>query len=142
MVHMRRTILALLLVAASSCGTIVGQIPVSTPGSTSAIVSLDAAQDVLFWSDFAAHYDNYDDVDYAAYQIELVQDGAVVASLRCRPRDYLYCIHKYHGFHWYDVNCRMACTATVPKSGPTEVRATLSAPPSMQIERANLVVRQ
>ncbi|HVU49141.1 MAG TPA: hypothetical protein VHL80_00550 [Polyangia bacterium] len=138
---------ALVLLGLSSCGTIVGAVPFVGPGQERTVVSLEAGRDVRFWSDFSATYERWGEIDEddVAYEVELFQDGAIVANLRCAPRDYglvRLCHERFHGIHSYAGNCRMACVARVPKSGPTEVRVTFSAPPSMHIERAHLIVRQ
>lgn len=137
--------LALVLLGASSCGTIVGRIPFQAPGEGRTVVTLDAGRDVRFWSD----------VDLkrsipvrAELEIELFQGGARVAATTCNPLVggwSRFCTTRFVHESEYDANCRMACSARVPKSGPTEVRARLYVGgwnELRKIVRADVVVRQ
>jgi hypothetical protein len=141
----RTGVLALALFGSSSCGTTLGTIPLTTPGPASTVVVLDASRDVRFWSDIDATYGGS---LVARYDVELLQDGAQVARAACDPFFFgpeRLCTHTLQFGEIHRVHCRMDCVARVPRSGPTEVRASLAFagwPVGFALNRASLIIKQ
>ena len=135
----------LLAVAVVSCGTTLGAVQLTKPGRAMTVVTLDADRDVRFWSDIDATYAGRLG---ARYDIELAQDGASVARAVCDA-------FHFGGSKMCTVNilvgstrrtsCWMHCWARVPKSGPTEVRASLTfygSDGGVQLNHASLIIKQ
>jgi hypothetical protein len=124
---MRRALTFVALLGLSSCATTIGRIPFPAPGEGRTFVMLDATKDVKFATDFEVRYRG--DV-HAEYEIELLQGGDVVAKATCNPltsgRQRNQCMSRRleTGYHHYS-HCPMSCVAELPKSGMTEIRATL-----------------
>jgi hypothetical protein len=121
-------------------------IPFSAPGMEQKAVLLESGTDVMFWTDFKASFDGKID---AKYHIELLQDGDVVATATCDPiaatGNGRFCGLLVEGITYHHIQCRMHCSARVPKSGPTLVRATLSIgreADGLRLERADLSIEQ
>jgi hypothetical protein len=129
--------------AAVSCGAVIGQVPFDEEGTGE--TGIDARAGTLrFWTVFSARFPGFMD---ARYDVDLVQDGVVVAATSCNA---LYnspkvCYGTMKTSERLDLNCRMSCSAVVPRAGPTTVRARFSIqgrPSNLQLVRAILVVRQ
>jgi hypothetical protein len=125
--------------------TTVGVIRLHGPtGETT--VQLDANTDVRFWADFDGMYDWR---DTAQYDVQLLQEGKIVATAVCDPivihDDVRVCTRLGWFGGVYKSHCRMRCRARVPKSGPTLVRARLSiccAPKFTRVYAADLTIQQ
>jgi hypothetical protein len=130
-----------------SCGTVVGEIPFAIPGAGQTAIVLDPSKPVRFWSEFDARYTG---VLRAAYNIVLVQDGVPVSAAVCYPiasrtGGHRVCTGHVEGWSSHYGNCEMWCSASVPRTGPTEIRATLTfggQPVGFELDRADLIVRQ
>lgn len=121
-------------------------IPFSAPGVQEKGVLLESDADVIFWTDFEASFAGTID---AKYHVELLQGGDVVATATCDPiaaaGNGRFCGLLVEGITYHHIQCRMHCSARVPKSGPTLVRATLSIGREIngfRLERADLSVEQ
>ena len=126
--------------------TTVGVIPFHGVGLGATQVMLDARSEVRFWTELDGLYDAGSG---ARYDVDLLQDNQIVASTSCDPivvhDNVRICL--MHGWFSgvYRTHCRMRCRATVPRSGPTVVRARFSTPgPSMprRIDSASLTIEQ
>lgn len=114
-------------------------------GRGAAVVTLEAGRDVRFWSDIDARYDGRLE---ARYDIELAQGGVPVARAVCDP--FHLGASRMCGVNilvgsTYRTSCWMHCWARVPKSGPTEVRSSLTfhgAGGGVQLNRASLIIKQ
>lgn len=126
--------------------TVVGVIPLHDVGVSATQVTIDASSDVRFWTELDGVYDPHSS---ARYDVELLQDNRVVASTVCDPMvvhdSVRVCLmHRWSG-GVYRTHCRMRCRATVPRSGPTVVRAKFSMPGpalSRRIDSAALTIEQ
>jgi hypothetical protein len=138
---------AIALLAAASCSmTTVGVIPMRGPFAGETTVQLDADKDVRFWADFDGLYDTR---DTARYDVQLIQEGKIVATAVCDPivaHDNVRVCTTRGWFGGVNENhCRMRCRARVPKSGPTLVRASLTtccAPKFTTVFAADLTIQQ
>jgi hypothetical protein len=144
---MRRPLALVVLLGLTSCGTTLGTIPFSAPGSGRVVVNLDAGKPVDFWSNFDAQYTS---TPATRYDIALMQDGVVVSTAVCDPiasriGPHRACVtHSEVGTAHYG-NCIMHCSAYVPRTGPTEVRASFYLAGDvygLQLDRANLIIKQ
>ena len=139
-----RAVTAALIALSGSCGTVLGQIPFSQEGAGETTFQARAGE-VRFWTDFRAHY--HGDL-VATFAVQLVQNDRVVSSAVCDPVHLgpsRVCTTRYWGFEDHEQHCRMACSASLPRGGPTVVRARLwipGRPADLQLAQANLVVRQ
>ena len=129
--------------AAVSCGAVIGQVPFADEGTGEAVINAEAGE-VRFWTDFSARFPGFME---ARYDVELLQDGTVVAVATCDPFHYVpkVCYATVKTFERRDLHCRMTCSAVVPRAGPITVRARFSIrgrPRNLQLARAHLVVRQ
>lgn len=142
-------LLLLLLLSFSSlaaCGSEAGRVPLSGEGAGTVTMPLKAG-DVAFWTDLDFAYEG----DAAlAYRVELVQDGATVASAVCNPLG-----HLPMKMSWRETNIgsshtrrgsgKMECTTKLAKAGPTTVKATLAfaqKPAGLALKKADLVIKQ
>jgi hypothetical protein len=144
---MLRSSLVVALFVLVGCGTEVGRVPFTAEGAGEAQATLKAESEVRFWTDLDIEYQG----DAAlSYQIELLQDGAVVAAATCDPLGKIDVKVKWietslNDSHSRSGSGRMACSAKVPKTGPTTVKARLSfgSPPAkLSLRRADLVLKQ
>jgi hypothetical protein len=132
-----------LLLALAGCGTTVGVIPFSGTGRGETVVNLDAGAKVRFWTDFEAQYAG---PVLASYDVQLLQGGVPVATATCDPIDFgagRVCVNSVNVGGRHSYRCRMSCQARVPRSAPTQVRATFSiAGGPVRLVRADLDIRQ
>jgi hypothetical protein len=128
----------------AGCGKEVGRIDFSEPGTRSVTVSLDASEEVAFWTEL--------DVEFRgptrlSYSIVLRQDGKEVAGANCDALDVNVKLMSktvtigdqtsisYEG--------KMSCSARVPSSGPTEIEATFEASPTpLRLANFDLLIKQ
>jgi hypothetical protein len=135
------------LAVLAGCGTEVGRIPFTAEGAGETQVTLKAESEVRFWTDLEIEYQGKVAINY---QIELLQDGAVVAAATCNPLGNIDVKLKWvetnlNDSHSRSGSGRMQCSAKVPKTGPTTVKASLSfgsRPPGLILKRADLVLKQ
>jgi hypothetical protein len=136
-------VLALAAAAAVSCGTVIGQVLFMEEGVGETVINAQAGK-IRFWTDFSARYQ----IGMGArYDVELLQDGVVVATAVCDPlrRSPKVCHGSYNVGAEHHFNCLMNCSAVVPRSGPTTVRARFSIPyrpGDLRLVRADLIIRQ
>jgi hypothetical protein len=130
--------------AIGACGTVAAVIPFSAAGVGQATAELEADTDVRFWTELEATYQGQMS---ARYDVQLVQGGVAVARAACDPfnlHNKVCSVHIEVG-EIHRIHCRMQCTAHVPATGPTLVRATLSFGGhsiGLRVRRADLVVKQ
>ena len=144
---MRRGWLLAVACAVASCGTTLASLPLKDGQPRDALVTLEAGQDVRFWAEFDATYDGHE-ID-AWYVVQLLQGGAVVDATRCEPlrlghASRVCTVHIEVG-DTHTIHCRMPCTARVPVTGPTVVRARLfvhGRAARFRLDRADLIVKQ
>ena len=121
----------------------VGRVPLTAPGtaSTTAVV---AAGPVALWTDLDVSWDG----DAAlAYDVQVSQDGAVIAQLRCDPLDVNVTMNSmtsdFGGSHSRRYQGLMHCDVTAPVDGMIEVTASLSVlSGAPTLELADLVLKQ
>lgn len=145
---MRARLLVLLLSLSSltACGSEAGRVPLSGEGAGTATIPLKAGE-VALWTDLDIAYEGNAAL---AYRVELVQDGATVASAVCDPLGPMNV-----KMSWVETNIgsshsrrgkgKMSCAATLAKGGPTTVKATLAfaqKPATVTLKKADLVVKQ
>jgi hypothetical protein len=129
-----------------SCFSAIGILRFSSPGSQEALATLDAG-DVKFATQIEVHNAAQAEV---RFDLDLIQDGRVVARATCDPLDRpgiracSYIFRDLDG-RWNDFACHyvMKCAAHLDKGGPTLLRARLSAPvepEGFSLEHANLVI--
>jgi hypothetical protein len=122
-------------------------IPFSAPGVGEKSVFLEGNRDVIFWTDFKASFRRRVD---ARYHIELLQGGGVVATATCDPvaagGGVRFCSLDVEGWSYHHIRCRLHCSARVPESGPTLVRASFwiydEENNDLRLERADLGIEQ
>ncbi len=135
------------VVGLSACGGTLSPIPVAVPrGDGQTVVTLAAGSDVRFW----IVVDPLDSGRVRAdYEIDLLQSGREVTSTHCaqeisdaaamcKLRQVSYGNHRH-------LTCPLPCSARVPRSGPTVVRATLKLvgyPVVARAEPAEIIVEQ
>ncbi|HYQ42544.1 MAG TPA: hypothetical protein VER11_11270 [Polyangiaceae bacterium] len=130
----------------AACGTEVGRVGFSGEGSSSVTTPLKAGE-VDFWTDLDIQFEGNAELHY---QVALMQGGSRVATAVC---DVL--APKSGKLLWIEIDRgplhsrrgagQMPCSATLPKSGPTTVEATLAfgvRPLRVTLRRADLVVKQ
>lgn len=145
-----RARLSLLLLSSAAlltaCGKEAGRVPFSGEGSAAAPLTLKAG-DVALWTDLDIAYEG----DAAlAYRVELVQDGATVASAVCDPLGPMnvkmsWVETSIGSSHSRRGKGKMGCAATLAKGGPTTVKATLAfaqKPAGLALKKADLVIKQ
>jgi hypothetical protein len=142
---MRRTAALVVLLLTGACGRLPEpMIPFSAPGTGQKMLVLEDGKDVIFWTDFKASFD--EDKVGAKYHIELSQDGVFVGDVFCDPNVMKgICSLNIIRMTYHHTRCRMHCSARVPKSGPTLVRATLlisGDTDSLLLDRADLSIEQ
>ncbi len=138
--------LALSGLALVGCGKEVGRLPFSREATQSATVPLVAGR-VDFWTDLSVSYEG---PAALTYQIELEQGGNSVASVACEAlgrhdRKLGWVEAGFGASRTLRGRGRMICSAQLPKSGLTEVRAKLAfttTPRVATLERADLVIKQ
>jgi len=134
----------LLALAATSCATRLAVIPTHPTGPHEQVVTVRAEDEIGFKTDVDLSYEDATPPS-ALYAVELLQDGVVVDRTIC---DAVHlgavraCSVRVNVPGRYVARCSMSCTARVPKSGPTLVRATFSADNDVTIAHASLVVTQ
>ena len=106
-----------------------------------------SAGEVAFWTDINLEYEG----DAAlAYQVELDQGGAKVASATCNPLARLSVKESWietnlGASHSRRGNGKLGCSVTLTAGGPTTVKATLAfsrKPALVTLRKADLVVKQ
>ena len=132
-----------LAVAAAGCGTVIGQVPFMEEGVGETVINAEAGK-IRFWVNFSARYQIGMG---ASYDVELLQDGGVVASAVCDPlrRSPKVCHGHVNWGEEHHFNCLMNCSAVLPRGGPTIVRARFSIhyrPGDLRLNRADLIIRQ
>jgi hypothetical protein len=142
----RGVTLGLLMLATSGCGKELGRVPFAAEGKGDTSAPL-AAGNVQFWADLDIEYKGN---AVLAYQIELLQNGAVVGTTTCNPLGPMtvkvsWVETNLGGSHSRRGSGKMGCSSSVPKGGPTTVRATLAfaqKPATLTFKKADLVVKQ
>ncbi len=127
----------------AGCGTEMGRIPFSAPGTGTATVTLQAGE-VAFWTDIDAEY--HDDSSLP-YTVQLEQGGAKVASATCNPLGRIHIKTV-----WVETNLgnkrsrsgmgKMGCSVSLAKGGPTTVNVTLGPAKDITVKKADLVLKQ
>jgi hypothetical protein len=135
--------LSLLLVA---CGKEIGRIALHDEGQGETVVQATAGKKLALWTALDVKYTGH---LAARYDVELLQDGAVVGKALCDPFDVNVktgSIEKNigddHSISW---NGKMKCDLTPTKTGPATVRAKLSfaqRPATLSIRDISLAVRE
>lgn len=136
-------IAALLL---AGCGREAGRVPFAAEDTKAVTLPLEAG-DVALWTDIDVKYEG---AAALGYRVELVQDGASVATAECDALGPMslkvgWVETQFGASRSLSGTGKMACGAKLPKSGLTEVRATLgfsARPASVTLTRADLVVKQ
>lgn len=129
----------------AGCGRQVARLPFTTEGTAATTVTLQAGE-LRFWTDIELKYEGAAEV---AYSIELEQAGTTVARAECDP------LTPDFKLGWVETQFgtarslsgsgRMRCEASVPKPGPTTVRAVLTfktKPPVLDFKKADLLLKQ
>jgi hypothetical protein len=134
---------ALSLVA---CGKEIGRIALHDEGQGETVVQATAGKKLALWTVLDVKYTGH---LAARYDVELLQDGAVVGKVLCDPFDVnvkTSSIEKNigddHSISW---NGKMKCDLTPTKTGPATVRARLSIAPrpaTLSIRDISLAVRE
>jgi hypothetical protein len=135
-------ILAAACCGLATCGTVLGGIGFRAPGEAETVVNLAPGQ-ISYWTQFSASYGG----DMAAsFDVELSQEGQVVGRTICDPVHPLHvCVNRYNGFVNHSWNCKMVCSSTLLRGGPTRVRARFSVdggPRDLRVNEAHLMIRQ
>jgi hypothetical protein len=114
------------LLGIGACGNTLSAIPLSSSGQAEKTVMLSAGTEVQFATDV---HPMQTGAVRAEYDIELLQGGREVAEARCLQdlsEDSPTCAVRQMSYNAdRHITCRMTCSARVPKSGPTVVRAKL-----------------
>jgi hypothetical protein len=137
---------ALSLLVVTSCGKEAGRVPFAAEGVHETSVALKPGE-VAFWTDIDIKYEGDATL---VYKVDLIQNGAPVASVACDPLGQLHVktswVETNNGpSHSRFGNGKMACSTTVASGGATTVRATLAfgrKPQKLSLNRADLVIRQ
>jgi hypothetical protein len=135
--------LGLLLAA---CGKEAGRVPFTAEGPKEATLALKAG-DVAFWTDIDLEFEGNSDL---FYQVDLVQNGATVATAECDPLGHLsvktsWVSTDIGNKHSRSGNGKMPCDVKLAAGGPTTVKATLTwshKPTTLTLKKADLVVKQ
>jgi hypothetical protein len=119
-------------------------VPIGAPGRAETLVTLDAGTDVHFW----VNVHPGDSAINTKYEIELVQNGRKVADANCAQvvsEQSPTCSLREVSYGDRHLTCSLECTARVPQSGPTLVRASVELEGGLGgggTEPANLIVEQ
>ena len=137
---------AIVAFALVSCGKEIGRIPFHDQGQGETVVQATAGKKLALWTALDVKYSGQ---LAARYDVELLQDGAVVGKVLCDPLDVnvkTSSVEKNigddHSISW---NGKMKCELTPAKTGPATVRAKLSIaarPPSLNIKDISLAIRE
>lgn len=129
-----------------ACGKEIGRIPLRDEGQGEASVQATAGQKLALWTALDVKLEGE---LVARYDVELVQDGAVVSKAQCDPFDVNVktgsreiSIGDNRSVSW---SGKMRCELTPTKSGPATVRAKLTFPKRpavLTIKDMSLVVKQ
>ena len=133
------------IISLVGCGTRVGRIPCSKPGSASTVVTAKAGE-MVFWSDLDIAWDgNFQ----PRYDITVTQVGKVVGTVTCDPLDVHVRLHSkrtnWGAHHTASQEGKMSCRVTLPASGPTKIKASLrylARPKKLTVHRLDLVIKQ
>jgi len=128
------------------CGKEIGRIPLHDEGQGETVIQATAGKKLALWTALDVKYSG----NFAArYDVELLQDGAVVGKVLCDPLDVNVKtssveknIGNDHSISW---NGKMKCELTPAKTGPATVRAKLSIaprPPGLSIKDISLAIRE
>lgn len=130
----------------SACGKEIGRIPLHGEGHGDTAVQVTAGKALALWTVLDVKYKG---ALVAQYDVELVQDGAVVAKALCNPLDVSTKINSTqttfgddHSISW---NAKMRCQLMPTRSGPATVRAKLAfaqRPASLTVSDISLVVKE
>jgi hypothetical protein len=130
----------------AACGKEIGRIPLHDEGQGETVIQVKAGKKLALWTALDVKYTGH---LAARYDVELVQDGAVVGKVLCDPFDVnvkTSSVEKNigddHSISW---NGKMKCELTPAKTGPATVRAKLSIaprPPSLSIRDISLAIRE
>lgn len=145
-VSTRGILAAFLCLSLCACGTEVGRVAFAGEGKGESAVTLQGT-DVSFWTDIDIEYEGSAQL---AYNVELLQGGAPVATTVCNPLGRIavktgWTETNLGSSHSRRGNGKMDCVVNLPKAGPTTVRATLAfaqKPQSLVVKKADLVVKQ
>ena len=128
------------------CGKEVGRIPLRAEGQGEASVQATAGKELALWT--ALDVKMKGDI-VARYDVELVQDGAVVAKAQCDPFDVNVktgskeiTMGDDRSVSW---SGKMRCGLTPAKTGPAIVRAKLSIPQrpaTLTVKDMSLVIKE
>jgi hypothetical protein len=130
----------------AGCGKEAGRVPFAAEGSKAATMPLEAG-DVAFWTDIDVRYEGNATL---MYRVDLVQGGSSVATAECQALGPMsmkvgWIETQFGASHSRSGSGKMACSAQLPKSGPTTVQATLAfgtRPSTVSLNQADLVVKQ
>lgn len=144
----RAPLLVVTACALTACsGTEVGRVPLAGEGAGETVADLKAG-DVAFWTDIHLEYEG----DAALhYRVDLLQDGATVATTTCNPLGPL----NVKGDEWTATNLgdkhtrrgsgKMSCSLVLARGGRTTVKASVAftkRPATVTFDKADLVVKQ
>jgi hypothetical protein len=129
---------------AAGCGKEIGRIDFSEPGRRSITVSLDASEEVAFWTKLDVEFQGPTRLSYG---IVLRQDGQEVARADCDALDVSVTVMSktitINDQTSISYDGKMRCSAKVPSSGPTEIEAMFDASPApMRLTSADLLIKQ
>lgn len=132
--------------ALGGCGKEAGRVPFSSDGEAAATMQLGAG-DVSFWTDIELGYEGDARLTYA---IDLLQDGAPVATATCDPLGDLPIKTRWVATNIGKSHSRrgmgkMRCEAKLARAGATTVKARLAwapKPATSTFTKADLVVKQ
>jgi len=128
----------------ASCGSTIGQVPFSAEGQGQTVVNVRTGE-LRFWTELDAEYSGE---MHAQYDVELVQDNAVVGTATCHPLDLgtsRVCGKRINWGNTHVAHCRMACNVVMTRPGPTLVRARFIIPvrpTDLRLTQANLILKQ
>ena len=133
------------VISLAGCGTRVGRIPFSKPGSSSTVLTAKAGE-LVFWSDLDVAWDgNFQ----PRYDITVTQVGKVVGTVTCDPLNVHVRLHSkrtnWGTHHTASQEGKMSCRVTLPASGSTKIKASLrylSRPKKLTVRRLDLVIKQ
>lgn len=142
----RALTIALLVAPLFACTRRMGKLPFAGEGTEIAVLPL-AAGTVEAWTQLDVMYEGPAKL---GYHIELLQAGSRVAVMECDALEELptkvgWVELQSKGRREVRGSGRMACSASLPKAGPTEVRATLAfgtRPLTATLKKVDLVVTQ
>lgn len=149
-IRARRPLLALFAavtaLSLAACGKEIGRIPLHNEGQGATVIQVTAGKKLALWTALDVKYTGKFG---ARYDVELVQDGAVVGKVLCDPLDVnvkTSSVEKNigddHSLSW---NGKMKCELIPAKTGPATVQAKLSIaprPPNLSIRDISLSIRE